>query len=60
MKIFGIGTDIVNIKRMEKILKKNGKDFKSREFFQKVKLTTVKRKKILFLFTLKDLRQKKH
>ena len=32
MKIFGIGTDIVNIKRMEKILKKNGKNFKSRVF----------------------------
>tara|TARA_Y100000590_G_scaffold86090_1_gene96381 strand:- start:1450 stop:1842 length:393 start_codon:yes stop_codon:yes gene_type:complete len=32
MKIFGIGTDIVNIKRMEKILKKNGSKFKNRIF----------------------------
>jgi len=32
MKIFGIGTDIVNIKRMEKSLKKNGKTFKKRIF----------------------------
>ena len=32
MKIFGIGTDIVNIKRMEKSLKKNGKPFKNRIF----------------------------
>ena len=32
MKIFGIGTDIVNIKRMEKSLKKNGKVFKDRIF----------------------------
>ena len=32
MKIFGIGTDIVNIKRMEKLLKKNNKTFKQRVF----------------------------
>ena len=32
MKIFGIGTDIVNIKRMEKSLKKYGKSFKKRIF----------------------------
>ena len=32
MKIFGIGTDIVNIKRMEKSIKKNGKYFKNRVF----------------------------
>ena len=32
MKIFGIGTDIVNIKRMEKSLKKNGKTFKDKIF----------------------------
>ena len=35
MKIFGIGTDIVNIKRMEKSLKKNGKKFKNRIFSKK-------------------------
>ena len=32
MKIFGLGTDIVNIKRLEKILKKNEEGFKSRIF----------------------------
>ena len=32
MKIFGIGTDIVNINRMEKSLKKNGNSFKNRIF----------------------------
>ena len=32
MKIFGLGTDIVNIKRLEKILRKNRKTFKSRIF----------------------------
>ena len=35
MKIFGIGTDIVNIKRMEKSLKKNGSKFKNRIFSRK-------------------------
>ena len=32
MKIFGIGTDIINIKRMEKSLKKHGNNFKNRIF----------------------------
>ena len=32
MKIFGLGTDIVNIKRLEKILKKKRNTFKSRVF----------------------------
>jgi len=32
MKIFGLGTDIVNIKRLEKILKKNEEGFKSKIF----------------------------
>ena len=32
MKILGIGTDIVNISRMKKILNKNGKKFKKRIF----------------------------
>ena len=32
MKIFGLGTDIVNIKRLEKILKKNKGAFKTRVF----------------------------
>ena len=35
MKIFGIGTDIINIKRLEKTLKKNGKGFKNRIFSKK-------------------------
>ena len=32
MKIFGLGTDIVNIKRLEKILKKKNNGFKTRVF----------------------------
>ena len=32
MKIFGIGTDIINIKRMEKTLKNNNPNFKNRIF----------------------------
>ena len=32
MKIFGIGTDIVNIKRMEKFLQKKGNSFKKKIF----------------------------
>ena len=35
MKIFGIGTDIVNVKRMKKSLKKNGDAFKKRIFSKK-------------------------
>ena len=35
MKIFGIGTDIVNIKRMENSLKKNGFSFRNRIFSKK-------------------------
>ena len=32
MKIFGIGTDIVNIKRMDNSLKKLGNNFKNKIF----------------------------
>ena len=32
MKIFGIGTDIINIKRMKNTLKKNNSSFKTRIF----------------------------
>ena len=32
MKIFGIGTDIINITRLEKSLKKNGNRFKKKIF----------------------------
>ena len=35
MKIFGIGTDIVNIKRIEHLLKKNGFTFKNKIFSKK-------------------------
>jgi len=35
MKIFGIGTDIVNIKRIEKSLKKNKSTFKNKIFSKK-------------------------
>tara|TARA_B110000014_G_C19636136_1_gene335506 strand:+ start:131 stop:523 length:393 start_codon:yes stop_codon:yes gene_type:complete len=35
MKIFGIGTDIVNIKRMNNLLKKRGSKFKNRVFTNK-------------------------
>jgi len=35
MKIFGIGTDIVNIKRIKKILNKNGVKFKKKIFSEK-------------------------
>jgi len=35
MKIFGIGTDIVNVKRIEKLLKKEGMKFKKRIFTQR-------------------------
>ena len=31
MKIFGLGTDIVNIKRIENLLSKNGDNFKEPE-----------------------------
>ena len=35
MKIFGIGTDIVNIKRIDYSLKKHGLNFKNRIFSKK-------------------------
>ena len=35
MEIFGIGTDIINIKRVEKTLKKNNNTFKNRIFSKK-------------------------
>ena len=59
MKIFGIGTDIVNIKRIDHLLKKHGSGFRNR-IFQKKKFIIVKEKKILPLFTQKDLLLKKH
>ena len=44
MKIFGIGTDIVNIKRLEKTLKKNNANFKNR-IFSKKEITYCEKKK---------------
>ena len=44
MKIFGIGTDIVNIKRMEKFLKKKGNSFK-KKIFSKNEIIYCERKK---------------
>jgi len=35
MNIFGIGTDIINIKRLEKSLKKNGKKLRNKIFTEK-------------------------
>ena len=35
MKIFGIGTDIVNIKRMDNLLKRRGLSFKNKIFSKK-------------------------
>ena len=44
MKIFGIGTDIVNVKRMEKSLRRNGDAFKKR-IFSKNEIIYCERKK---------------
>ena len=44
MKIFGIGTDIVNIKRVENILKKRGSLFKKR-IFSKIEINYCEKKK---------------
>ena len=44
MKIFGIGTDIVNIKRMEKSLKRYGSKFKN-NIFSKNEIAYCEKKK---------------
>ena len=44
MNIFGIGTDIVNVKRMEKSLRRNGDAFKKR-IFSKNEIMYCERKK---------------
>ena len=59
MKIFGIGTDIVNIKRMEKSLKLHGKRFK-KNIFSKNEINYCEKKKTLKLIMPKDLLRKKH
>ena len=52
MKIFGIGTDIINIKRMEKSIKKNGDNFINK-VFSKNEILYCKRKKNPFPFYAK-------
>ena len=52
MNIFGIGTDIVNIKRMEKSLRRNGDAFKKR-IFSKNEIIYCERKKNPFTFYAK-------
>tara|TARA_Y100000590_G_scaffold470439_1_gene664913 strand:+ start:3659 stop:4051 length:393 start_codon:yes stop_codon:yes gene_type:complete len=52
MKIFGIGTDIVNIKRMRESLKKNGDIFKKR-IFSKNEIIYCDKKKNSFPFYAK-------
>ena len=54
MKIFGIGTDIVNIKRMEKSLNRYGNKFK-RNIFSEKEIIYCEKKKIHVHFMLKDL-----
>ena len=44
MKIFGIGTDIININRLEKSLKRYGNKFKS-NIFSKDEITYCEKKK---------------
>ena len=52
MKIFGIGTDIINIKRMEKSIKKNGDSFINK-VFSKNEISYCKKKKNPFPFYAK-------
>ena len=52
MKIFGIGTDIVNIKRIEKSIKKNGVVFKNK-IFSKNEINYCEKKKNPFPFYAK-------
>ena len=52
MKIFGIGTDIINIKRMEKSIKKNGNNFINK-VFSKNEIIYCKKKKNPFPFYAK-------
>ena len=58
MKIFGIGTDIINIKRMEKSIKKNGDNFINK-VFSKNEILYCKKKRIHSHFTQKDLQLRK-
>ena len=58
MKIFGIGTDIVNIKRIDSLIKKSGKSFIKRVFSKK-EIIYCEKKVIRAPFTQKDLLRKK-
>ena len=58
MKIYGIGTDIINIKRMKNILKKMVNSLKTNIFLIK-KSIIVKERKTQVLFTQKDLLRRK-
>ena len=50
MKIFGIGIDITNIKRIEKSLKKNNGNLKKKIFSKnEIEYCEKKRKKFFFL-----------
>ena len=59
MEILGIGTDIVNINRIDHSLKKYGFSFKNK-IFSKKEISYCEKKKILALFMQKDLLLKKH
>ena len=54
MEIFGIGTDIVNIKRIEKSINRYGFKFIKKIFSEK-EIKYCKKKIIQTLFMLKDL-----
>jgi len=58
MKIYGIGTDIVNIKRIDKSLKKYGSVFK-KKIFSKKEINYCEKKKIPVHTLRKDMQQKK-
>ena len=58
MNILGVGIDIVNIKRIEKILKRKNNKFKTK-VFSKNEITYCKKKNTLAHFMQKDLRLRK-
>ena len=58
MNIYGIGTDIVNIIRMENSLKKYGIKFKNK-IFSKNEIIYCEKKKILLFILQKDLLPRK-
>ena len=59
MNIFGIGTDIVNVKRIEKTLRKNGDTFKKR-IFSKNEILYCERKKQLIKRIVNTFKKKKY